>query len=201
MHVLVTGLPRVTRNGRARGDERDVFNDDIMWTDNNEFKLFFQEYLGPVTRFARHFTGDADVARDIAQDAFIRLHERRDAFDSVEKAKSFLYVATRNACLDHLKHRRIMQEYQRERPSPREEAAFLHEITYQETFRLLHDAIAHLSPRSRAIILHGMNGKNNAEIAEAMQISINTVKTLKKSAYATLREMLKDALSFFPFFL
>jgi RNA polymerase sigma-70 factor (ECF subfamily) len=171
-----------------------------MWTDNNEFKLFFQEYLGPVTRFARHFTGDTDSARDIAQEAFIRLHERREAFGSVEKAKSFLYVATRNACLDHLKHRRIMRQYHRDSPSPREEAAFLHEITYQETFRLLHDAISRLAPRARAIILHGMNGKNNAEIAEAMKVSVNTVKTLKKGAYATLREMLRDALSFFPFF-
>jgi RNA polymerase sigma-70 factor (ECF subfamily) len=176
-----------------------------MLTDRNEFRLFFQEYLEPVSRLARRFAGDPDVARDAAQEAFIRLYERREKFDSREKARSFLYTTAKNYCLDYLKHRKIEQQYyQQQSPAEEEEneraddeSELLHEITYQETLHLVHAAIKKLSPRGRAIILHGMNGKNNAEIAEAMQISVNTVKTLKKGAYATLRELLKNALSLF----
>ncbi|MDR1274573.1 MAG: sigma-70 family RNA polymerase sigma factor, partial [Odoribacteraceae bacterium] len=174
-----------------------------MLTDRNEFRLFFQEYLEPVSRLARRFAGDPDVARDAAQEAFVRLYERKEKFESREKAKSFLYTTAKNYCLDYLKHRKVEQQYYRQQfpagEGEREEAdegpGFLHEITYQETLHLVHAAIKQLSPRGRAIILHGMNGKNNAEIAEAMHISVNTVKTLKKGAYATLRELLKNAFS------
>lgn len=66
------------------------------------------------------------------------------------------------------------------------------EIIYQETLRLLHAAVSQLPKQSRKIILLGLEGKNNQEIAEEMGISINTIKTLKKNAYRFLREELKD---------
>jgi RNA polymerase sigma-70 factor (ECF subfamily) len=163
-----------------------------MLTSNDEFKLFFQEHFEPLYRFARKYTGDAEIARDMAQESFTRLYERRAAFDSWEKARSFLYTATRNGCLDHLKHLKTRRRYLPDDSD--DDTGFLHEVTYQETSRLLHAAIARLPPRGRAVILHSMNGKNNDEIATAMQVSVNTVKTLKKGAYATLRALLRNAL-------
>jgi RNA polymerase sigma-70 factor (ECF subfamily) len=167
-----------------------------MLRDDAQFKLFFREHLEAVHRFARSYTGDPDVARDIAQEAFIRLHERRADFDAREKARSFLYVTARNGCLDYLKHRKIERQYLHERALAGEgDEGFLHEVTYQETARLVRAAVDRLSPRGRDVILHGMNGKNNDEIAAAMHVSVNTVKTLKKGAYATLRRLLGNALS------
>ncbi|MDR0544820.1 MAG: RNA polymerase sigma factor [Odoribacteraceae bacterium] len=166
-----------------------------MLTESDRFKSFFREHLETIYRFARGFTGNADVARDVAQEAFIRLYERRSDFASREKARSFLYTTAKNSCLDYLKHRKVEQQYLMEQPSDEERAEnleeeFLHEVTYQETLRILRAAIEKLPPRGRAIILHSMNGKTNTEIAEEMQVSVNTIKTLKKSAYATLRELL-----------
>ncbi|MDR2130501.1 MAG: RNA polymerase sigma-70 factor [Odoribacteraceae bacterium] len=173
-----------------------------MLTGKDEFKHFFQEHLEAIHRFARHYTGDGDVARDIAQEAFIRLHEQAGNFASREKARSFLYTTVRNGCLDYLRHQKIERQYSRhhrlvtpENDTAEDEEVFLHELTYQETARLLHAAIAQLPPRGRTVILHGMSGKNNTEIAEAMHVSVNTVKTLKKGAYAALRELLKHLLS------
>jgi RNA polymerase sigma-70 factor (ECF subfamily) len=170
-----------------------------MLTERDHFNVFFHEHLEAIYRFARRFAGDHDIARDIAQDAFIRLYERRGAFASGEQARSFLYITARNACLDYMKHKKIEQQY---RDAPREEyqdreQTFLDEVTYQETCRCLHAAIEKLPPRGRAVILHGMEGKNNLEIAGAMQVSVNTVKSLKKAAYAALRTFLGDALAWF----
>lgn len=39
----------------------------------------------------------------------------------------------------------------------------------------------------KKIILLNLQGKNNNEVAEELNISVNTVKSLKKSAYMTLR--------------
>lgn len=78
---------------------------------------------------------------------------------------------------------------------------FLHEITYQETLRLLYKAILELSPQTREVILQGLEGKNNNEIAATLNISVNTVKTLKKGVYKKLRDTLGDEFSFLLFLL
>ena len=96
-----------------------------------------------------------------------------------------------------LNTRKIKQQSVSEAKDP----DFLHEITYQETLRILHQAIDTLPPQTRKIILLGLNGKNNNEIAEALNISVNTVKSLKKSAYTSLRGQLKDPMLFLLFLL
>ena len=173
-----------------------------MLTNSQGFKRFFELYFEPVYRFVRKYTDEDAIARDITQDTFIRLYERRRDFDVPEKAKSFIYITARNLCLDHLKHQKIKQQYQQTQSvSEAKDPDFLHEITYQETLRILHQAIDTLPPQTRKIILLGLNGKNNNEIAEALNISVNTVKSLKKSAYTSLRGQLKDPMLFLLFLL
>ena len=100
-----------------------------------------------------------------------------------------------------LNTRKIKQQYQQTQSvSEAKDPDFLHEITYQETLRILHQAIDTLPPQTRKIILLGLNGKNNNEIAEALNISVNTVKTQMKIAYKTLRQ-LKDPMLFLLFLL
>ncbi len=48
---------------------------DKMLIINNNFKFFFQEYFEPVFQFARKYTGNDAIARDLTQDAFIKLYE------------------------------------------------------------------------------------------------------------------------------
>ena len=52
------------------------------------------------------------------------------------------------------------------------------------------DLIDRLPEQTRQVILESLEGKSNAEIAEALRISPNTVKTLKKNAYQFLRDTL-----------
>ena len=166
---------------------------DKMLINNNNFKFFFQEYYEPVFQFARKYTENDAIARDLTQDAFIKLYEKRKDFDVIEKAKSFLYTTTRNLCLNHLKHKKIEHQYFQEVKIEDEEAEeqfYLEEVTYQETLRILRAAIDQLPPQTREVILVSLDGKNNNEIAETLDISVNTVKTLKKNAYKSLRESL-----------
>ncbi len=162
----------------------------MVFKNNKDFKTFFEAYFEPVYRFAKKYTEETAVARDIAQETFIRLYERRTGFDALEKARSFAYATAHHLCLDHLKHHKVTQQYSRDSLEEEEKYFFLHEITYQETLRLLHQAIEELPPQARTIILLGLEGQNNQEIAEILNISVNTVKTLKKSAYKKLREVL-----------
>lgn len=162
-------------------------------TNHQEYKAFFLKYFEAVFRFARKFIGDTEDARDIAQEAFVKLYERRANFDAIEKAKAFVYTTAHNLCLDYLKHKKIEQEYAKEILEKNEEAEeprFLQEVTYQETLRMLHEAIDRLPKQTRQVILESLDGKSNPEIAEALDISPNTVKALKKNAYQFLRNAL-----------
>ena len=58
----------------------------------------------------------------------------------------------------------------------------------------MYDAVDKLPSQTRSIILLNLKGFNNTEV-ERLGVSINTIKSLKKSAYVTLRTLLsKDLL-------
>ena len=149
-----------------------------MLLNNKRFELFFNTYYEPVYLFSLKYVREEPVAQDIAQNVFVRLYEKRENFYAIEKAKSFAYTTAHNLCLNHLRHSQIAQKYISQREEE-EEQNCLHEITYQETLRLLSFAISQLPPQTREIIQLGLEGNNNTEIADLLHISVNTVKSIK----------------------
>jgi RNA polymerase sigma-70 factor (ECF subfamily) len=61
-------------------------------------------------------------------------------------------------------------------------------VIEEETFNQLFSEIRNLPASSREIMLLALNGLKNQEIADELQISINTVKTQKKIAYAKIKD-------------
>jgi RNA polymerase sigma-70 factor (ECF subfamily) len=59
--------------------------------------------------FANKFAGDMHVARDVVQDAFMKLWERYQANAVISSPKAYLFQAVRNNCLNH--HRHIKTKY------------------------------------------------------------------------------------------
>ena len=106
-----------------------------------------------------------------------------------------MYTVARRIYLDHCKHQKIENQYQnRVNEEDPEEYDFLKEVTQQEVSRILYDAVDKLPSQTRSIILLNLKGFNNTEV-ERLGVSVNTIKSLKKSAYVTLRTLLsKDLL-------
>lgn len=65
---------------------------------------------------------------------------------------------------------------------------FMNTLLQEELYEYLYKVIETLPFRTKKIIKLTLNGYSNKEIAEALNISINTVKTLKKSGYKKLKE-------------
>lgn len=150
----------------------------------------------------RRYTGDDELAADLAQEAFVRVFERRGEIISVENAKAFLYTVARRLYWNHCKHQRAREHYLAQLDeNDTDDYNFLEEVTRQETIRILYAAIEQLPPRTREIIQLNLRGMNNTEIAEKLRISVNTVKDLKKSAYAILRDLLSKDYSLILIFL
>ena len=164
---------------------------NMFKTGNTEFKVFFESFFIPICRFIGKYTEEKEVV-DIAQEVFVKVYEKWKEFDSSENARAFLYTSARNLCLDFIKHKKAESHYLSEfaRQDIAADPVFLKEVTRQETFRILHAAIDCLPPQSQQIIQLCMEGLSNAEVGEKLGISVNTVKTLKKNAYFTLRRLL-----------
>lgn len=158
---------------------------------NKDFEKFYKEFYPAVYAFLTRYTEDKELAANLAQDTFLKIYEEREKIATVEYGKAFLYTTARYLYWNHCKHEQAHQNYLDYLSENQEEHYnFLESVTREETIRQLYDAIDTLPPRSRELILLNLQGKDNAEAAEAMGISLNTVKSLKKTAYSALRDIL-----------
>ena len=155
------------------------------------FHYLYEKYGITLRYFAIKYINDQDIISDIIQDAFVRLWEKRTAYDSIPNLKTFLYVSVKNLCFNHLRDRKETIEY----TSPeveRQEILFHNRLIEEETYRILTQAIEKLPLQSAKIIKLTLEGKQNKEISEIMGISVNSVKTLKYNAIHNLKYSLKD---------
>lgn len=134
---------------------------------------------------------DQVQCKDIVQEAFLRLWDKREEFSSIFSIRSYLYVTVRNLSLNHIRdHRKreIIPDKLPEIPDQEWKSFILEE----ETVRLLYTAISSLPPQSSRIIQLTVQGLNNVEIATTLGISVNTTKTLKYNALKSLRRILGE---------
>lgn len=163
----------------------------MVITSNRDFEKFFREFYPAVYAFLVHYTGDSELAANLAQDTFLKVYEQREQVVSIEYGKAFLYTTARYLYWNYRKHEQAHQNYLKQLSEQEEEDYdFLREVTKEETVRVLYAAIDKLPPRAREVILLNLKGKDNGEVALALNISLNTVKSLKKSAYSILRKLL-----------
>ncbi len=160
------------------------------------FRHFFEDNFANVVIFANKYLDNQDVAADIAQECFIKLWCSDSEFSSIEGMRAFIYTVARNLSLNHIKHENIVSDW--ENLNSVEDILFTRDnLIEQETYYLVYEAINQLAKQSKRIILLSLRGYSNQEIADIMNISINTVRTLKQNAYKKLRILLKEHFSIF----
>jgi RNA polymerase sigma-70 factor (ECF subfamily) len=160
------------------------------------FETLVDRYREPVVRLAYRLTHDADEAKDIAQDAFLRAYRRLGQFHPDRPFARWLFVIARNASLDAIRRRRrvaalVFAESNVEiEPGP-EELALQHE----EAMRV-HAALEALPPKYRDVLeLYYISGFRYREIAIELDIPIGTVKTYISRAKRRLREELESPMA------
>ncbi len=158
----------------------------------SDFRRIYDSMYGTLCLFVQRFTGDYAVGEDVVQEAFIALWSARGEIADQAHAHSFLYRVCRNRALDWLRHEKVRNDFrEQDAAMPESEEQFARFVIEEEIGRLLALTQAQLPEQCRRIftlsVLHGMG---NAEIAEQLGISVNTVKTQKKIAYRRLREHL-----------
>lgn len=167
--------------------------------DKKAFKLIFNTYYKRLYQFSLNYVEDRFGADEVVENVMIRLWQKRDKLDEINNLKSYLYTMTRNASLDYLKEHNKYERYEKEK----HDTAHLMDqyIIEEETYAILFDALEKLPTKCRKVLeLSCIQGLKYVEIAEDLQISLNTVKSQRNRAIKLLKKQLNKN-SFFPIFL
>lgn len=164
----------------------------------NTFDQLYDEYFDPIVRFCNGYVVDIDVAKDITQDSFIKFYKNYKKGKDKNSYTAYLYVIARNLCLNYIrdnkKNDKNLKDNYNEIIS---EKFLLDEITKVEVTHQINKAIDSFTPRYKEIAKLILLEYTNSEIANKLNISINTVKSNKKEIYSKLRKIFnKDSYAF-----
>jgi RNA polymerase sigma-70 factor (sigma-E family) len=153
--------------------------------------LFRQEGQSLV-RLARLFVDDRNAAEDLVQEAFIRLARSAHRIQDESKAAAYLRSIVLNLARDN--NRRGLVSLRHHLPQDERRASTEDEIELQEDQQEVIDALRDLPHRQRtALVLRYYEELGIDDIAEAMGISRNSVKTHLTRGLAALEQRLGDA--------
>ena len=143
-----------------------------------------------LVRYAARQLGDVELARDIVQETFIQVWERRRAWTPRGSARAYLYRIARHLVIDEKRRRRVRWRWlarQRQQNSPRP-ATPAEELDAKLLAEALESAVAALPNRRREVFeLVVLRGLSYAEVAAVMGISVQTVANQMSAALRSVR--------------
>jgi len=143
-------------------------------------------------RYLTNKFGDSDEARDIAQDAWLRISRLRDP-SALENPRAFLFQIATNLGIDRVRRSQLTrrtgaEELEEESLSPAAEET----VSQQQSLKLIEQALNALPDKCRrAFVLHRFDGLSYAEIAITLGVSQSMVEKYIIQALKAFRARLQ----------
>lgn len=138
------------------------------------FHELYTRYAGELRRFALYLSGNAALADDITSETFVRAWT---ASGTIREAtvKAYLFAIARNLYLDELRRSARLSAIDEDAPAsgPPLESSAEHRVRLE---RVLH-ALRRLPEVDRAaLLMYAQEGMSYQEVADALSLSLGTVK-------------------------
>jgi RNA polymerase sigma-70 factor (ECF subfamily) len=170
--------------------------------DDEAFGVLLLKLEAPVRRFIWRLIGTNDAEDDIVQDVCIALYNNLDRIEPSQGLRPYLFRMVRNRCYDEL---RRLGRYETlsldDEPvesyasfnTPADSSEQPEDVAHWLLIQLeVREAMERLPELQRqALILYSEEGLSYAEIAQAMETTIGTVKSRLFHAKKTLRRLLR----------
>lgn len=158
------------------------------------YTIIFNKYWKAIVYFANKKLNDMDMAEDVAQGAFLKLH---NAFERMEKdrhCKAFLYICAKNECFNVIamvrRHHKIGRPEEIAVALAADELADF-DICETEIINFIAEKIEELPARSREGIKLLFSGMKSDDAAKQMKCTRKTLLNQKLKAIAWLKAQLK----------
>jgi RNA polymerase sigma-70 factor (ECF subfamily) len=175
----------------------------------DDFEQLYRSHYGHVCMYLKRLGLEASDAHEVAQDAFVRIYERFDAYRG-DAEWTYLKVTVRRVLLNWVRSRQAAKRcaplvalddglvFLPSSDDTPEKQLIEHEITTSECnsredqLQRLRRAISTLPPAPRSCLLLALAGYKHADIAEQLRTTPTAVKARLHNARQTLRSMLID---------
>jgi RNA polymerase sigma-70 factor (ECF subfamily) len=171
--------------------------------DDAAFAVLVRRYERGIYNVAYRMVRDSELARDLTQDVFIRVHGALGKYDPVYPFTSWIYRVASNLCIDHLRRKKLKtvsldaplslgndETITRDVEDPRQDPDA--ELQDRERSRLLVQALDELPEAHRLVlILRHQRDLSYDEIALTLDLPLGTVKARIHRAREALRKVLE----------
>ena len=170
--------------------------------DLEAFEEIYKASAGYVLNVAYRVLGAREDAEEVTQDVFLIIHRKLKDFRFEANFKTWVYRITVNVSINYAKrsnkvrHRTVELK---EGLAVSEQANQLREADKEFHERIVENLLSVLNPDQRAcLVLRSVEKLSYQEIAEALNININTVRTrikrARESLLAARKEVVNNAL-------
>jgi RNA polymerase sigma-70 factor (ECF subfamily) len=164
--------------------------DELAW------EALVRQFQARVYAIAYHYVANAEDARDLAQEVFVRIYQNLHLCADAHMFTPWMIRITRNACVDHIRRRKA-------RPPAQDidvvEATYLEAVGHnpEEQWaessrkRMIYRALRELTDLNREIILlKDILGLSLEEIASMLKVPLGTIKSRSNRARLELAQKL-----------
>jgi len=156
-----------------------------------EYEIMFRQHYRFLCLVAFRIVRDQDTAEDIVQDFFLNLWQRRAEITSITSFQAYATRAVKNLSISFLRKQQTLSDEQLntvpDEANPLEEKEIFISSEFM-TSRVMEVVELLPAERKKIFLSHVIDRLSYAQIAERNNISVNTVKTQMKRAYAFVRE-------------
>jgi RNA polymerase sigma factor (sigma-70 family) len=189
-HTAAPGLPALAGRSpllRLQSDEKLIVL--VRRGQHGAFEALVQRYQSRLLAFCRHMLGSTEDAEDVLQEVFAASFNAMIADDRPINARPWLYRIARNRCLNHLRRPQhagqdSMDVFERDGGLTTADAVYK-----REEFRQIVSDVQDLPETQKtALLLREIDALSYEQIAEAMETTVPSVKSLLVRARVALAE-------------
>jgi RNA polymerase sigma-70 factor, Bacteroides expansion family 1 len=179
---------------KKKYQDKDDWIIDFKKGDTRAFQIIFENYNKLLYASAVQIVKDKEQAEDIVADTFAKLWQRHDTFETEEHVKAFLFVTTRNASLNHVRHVQRKNASQSELSylqKDKDDQDVINGMIEGELLKRIYPLIETLPSKCRTIFkLIYFEDASTDEVAEKLSISPRNVLNQKARAIQLLKKKL-----------
>lgn len=185
--------------------ERNVF-ESFAKGDEKAFEYIYKTYFSFMLNYAGQILKDTDAAEEIVESVFLNIWENRSEIKLETSLKAYLFKSVYNHCLNYIKHKQVKEKYVlyfKHHVAADEDGNIISsdypmsQLIENELSEIIEQSIQRLPGQCREVFMMSRyQNLKNEEIAQKLNISVNTVRTHISRALSRLRENLKEYLPF-----
>lgn len=182
----------------------DTITKQLKKGNEKAYEYIYRQHYAFLCHIAYNYVKDHFLSETIVEDVIFHLWEKQETLEIKTTIRSYLTIAVRNRCLDHmssLKERKEISFSNISQEEPITERYILSdsyplgELLEKELEQEIHSAIKNLPEDCRRVFIKNrFENKTYNEIANELDISSNTVKYHIRNALSLLRERLSKYL-------